>query len=54
MKYTIFTWKLALPLVLLSAAWARIATAADPPFHHDKFDLMHCLDAKGNRHPVRA
>ena len=53
MNHPIFGWKLVLPFMLLSALWTSTATAADPPFYRDKFDLMHYSDAGGARHPVR-
>jgi dienelactone hydrolase len=41
-----------LPLAI-SLFLALSLQAADPPFYHDKFDLLYHLDAKGERHPVR-
>ena len=53
MKHPTLAWKLVFAFVLLSTLQVSFATAADAPIYRDKFDLMHYLDADGNRHPVR-
>ena len=53
MKHRIFPLISALPLALGAALWASPLTAADPPFYHDKFDLLQYIDTAGKRHPVR-